>query len=107
GAQPFLTGGEEFIRNHVARESLAQGRRACVASDTMSTGRPVQEVAALPTAAVSLDKVKTMLEPDWLCQPFLRGLDVATAIRWQDGLRPTCRWSMPVRWQAPTAFASL
>jgi dihydroflavonol-4-reductase len=113
------------------------GRRAFAAGDTVSMGELVREVAALRTprarvipvpgpavlalgmlaslggtltrtaSAFNLDKVKEMLQPDWLCdsEPFLRDLQVATAIPWQEGIRHTCRWYVDARWLAPTAFA--
>ncbi len=113
------------------------GRRAFAGGDPVSMGDLMREVAALrtpraravavPGAAVRIlglvaslwdaltgtsstlnrDKVRDMLQPDWLCEsePFLRDLGVATAIRWQEGIRNTCRWYVEARWLTPTAFA--
>jgi dihydroflavonol-4-reductase len=113
------------------------GRRAFAAGDAVSMGDLVREIAALrtpraraiavPGAAVRVlglvaslwgaltgtsstlnrDKVRDMLQPDWLCEsePFLRDLGVATAIRWQEGIRNTCRWYVEARWLAAAAFA--
>jgi nucleoside-diphosphate-sugar epimerase len=115
------------------------GRRAFAAGDTVSVEELVRAVAALRTprarviavpgpavrvlgvlaslqgaltrtaSAFNLDKVKEMLQPDWLCdsEPFLRDLQVTTAIPWQEGIRHTCRWYVHARWLAPTAFAGV
>jgi nucleoside-diphosphate-sugar epimerase len=113
------------------------GRRAFASGDTVSMGDLVREVAALrtprarpvavPGAAVRLlgvaaslwgaltgttspfnrDKVRDMLQSDWLCEsePFLQDLEVAPIIRWRRGLRDTCRWYVEARWLPPAAFA--
>ena len=113
------------------------GRRAFAAGDTVSMGDLVREVARLrtprarpvavpggavrflglvaslwgaltrTTSALNRDKVRDMLQSDWLCEsePFLRDLAVAPAIRWQEGIRNTCRWYVEARWLAPAAFA--
>ncbi len=115
------------------------GRRAFAAGDTVSMGDLVREVAtlrtprarpvAVPGAAVRLlglvaslwgaltrttsalnrDKVRDMLQSDWLCdsEPFLRDLEVAPTIRWQEGIRNTCRWYVEARWLAPAAFTRI
>jgi nucleoside-diphosphate-sugar epimerase len=112
------------------------GRRAFAAGDTVSMGDLVREVAGLRTpraraiavpglavrvlglvaslwgvlagtsSTLNRDKVRDMLQPDWLCEsePFLRDLGVATAIRWQEGLRNTCRWYVEARWLSAAAF---
>jgi nucleoside-diphosphate-sugar epimerase len=113
------------------------GRRAFAAGESVSMGDLVREIARLRTPharAVSVpggivrflgliaslygmlttttspfnhDKVRDMLQPDWLCEgeSFLRDLDVTPAIRWQQGMRDTCRWYVQARWLAPTVFA--
>jgi nucleoside-diphosphate-sugar epimerase len=115
------------------------GRRAFAAGDTVSMGDLVREVAtfrtprarpvAVPagavrflglvaslwgavtrtTSAFNRDKVRDMLQSDWLCEsdPFLRDLAVAPVIRWQEGIRNTCRWYVEARWLAPAAFAGV
>jgi nucleoside-diphosphate-sugar epimerase len=113
------------------------GRRAFAAGDAVSMGDLVREVAALrtprarpvavPGAAIRLlglaaslwgaltgttspfnrDKVRDMLQPDWLCEsePFLQDLEVAPTVRWREGLRSTCRWYVEARWLPAAAFA--
>lgn len=113
------------------------GRRAFAGGDPVSMGDLIREVAALrtpraraiavPGAAVRLlgllaslwggltgtastlnrDKVRDMLQPDWLCEsePFLRDLGVATAIPWREGIRSACRWYVEARWLTRAAFA--
>jgi nucleoside-diphosphate-sugar epimerase len=112
------------------------GRRAFAAGDAVSIGDLVREVAGLRTprartvpvpglavrilglvaslwgaltgtsSTLNRDKVRDMLQPDWLCEsePFLRDLGVATAIPWQEGLRNTCRWYVEARWLSAAAF---
>jgi len=113
------------------------GRRGFAAGDPVSMGDLIREIAALRTppawtvplpgallrllgivesirAAVtcssrplSRDKVRDILQPDWLCdgEPFLRDLGVETRIGWREGIRRTCRWYVDARWLAPKAFA--
>jgi len=113
------------------------GRRGFAAGDVVSIGDLVREIAALRTpraravpvpgpvirvlgavesmrAALtgiprpfSRDKVRDMLQGDWLCDegPFLRDLRVEARIRWREGIRRTCRWYVDARWLAPQAFA--
>ena len=113
------------------------GRRGFAAGDTVSMGELVREVAALrfprarpiavPDAAVRLlglmaslrerltsttasfnrDKVREMLQADWLCdpEPFLRDLKVTPGTRWQEGIRRACRWYVEAQWLASGAFA--
>jgi nucleoside-diphosphate-sugar epimerase len=114
------------------------GRRAFAAGDTVSMGELVREIAALrspraraiavPDTAVRLlgllaslregltrtaspfnhDKVREMLQADWLCdsEPFLRDLQVTPGTRWQEGIRRACRWYLEARWLASGAFAA-
>ncbi len=115
------------------------GRRAFAAGDTVTMGELVREVAALrtprartvavPAAALRLlglvawlgegltrtaspfnrDKVREILQTDWLCEPepFLRDLQIRPTTRWQDGIRRACRWYVDARWLPSRAFASL
>jgi hypothetical protein len=57
--------------------------------------------------ALSRDKVREILQADWLCEsePFLGDLRVAPATHWQEGIRRACRWYVEARWLAPGAFA--
>jgi nucleoside-diphosphate-sugar epimerase len=115
------------------------GRRAFAAGDTVAMGELVREVAALRTPrartvavpAVALrclgliawlgegltrtaspfnrDKVREILQTDWLCEPepFLRDLQIRPTTRWQDGIRRACRWYVEARWVSPRAFTSV
>jgi nucleoside-diphosphate-sugar epimerase len=115
------------------------GRRAFAAGDTVTMGELIREVAALrtprartvavPAAAVRFlglvawlgegltrtsspfnrDKVREILQTDWLCEPepFLRDLQIQPTTRWQDGIRRACRWYVDARWLSPKAFASV
>lgn len=117
----------------VAQRPDLHGRRAFAAGDTVSMGDLVREVAALRTprarpvpvpgaalrclgllaslrgaltrtaSSFNSDKVKDMLQSDWLCEsePFLRDLAVAPVVRWREGIRNTCRWYVEARWLAP------
>ena len=110
-----------------------------VAGDTVSVGDVVREIAGLrtppartipvPRAALRLlglvesvrgtltrttrplnrDKIREMLQPDWLCdaEPFLRELGTTVAVGWREGLRRTCRWYVGARWLASRHFASV
>jgi nucleoside-diphosphate-sugar epimerase len=114
-----------------------RGRSGFAAGDTVSMGDLVREIAALRTPRArtvsvpgrairflgvvesiramvtatsrpfSRDKVRDMLQGDWLCdaEPFLRDLRVEARIRWREGIRRTCRWYVDARWLAPRAFA--
>lgn len=114
------------------------GRRGFVAAETVSTGELVREIAglrsprarpvAVPAPAVRLlglaaslrdgvtrrtsafnrDKVREILQKDWVCdpEPFLRDLQVTPTVTWRDGIRRACRWYMEARWLTPGAFAS-
>ena len=113
------------------------GRRGFVAGDTVSMGDLVREVAALRTprartigvpafavrclgrmgslregltrtaSTFNRDKVREMLQTDWLCdpEPFLRDLQVRPTIGWREGIRRACRWYVEARWLAADAFA--
>jgi nucleoside-diphosphate-sugar epimerase len=115
------------------------GRRAFAAGDTVTMGELVGAVAALRTphprtvaipaaalrvlglvawlgegltrtpAAFNRDKVKEILQADWLCEsePFLRDLAIRPTTRWQDGIRRACRWYVEARWLPPHAFAGV
>lgn len=115
------------------------GRRAFAAGDTVTMGELVREMAALRTprartiavpaaalrflglvawlgegvtrrvAPLNRDKVREMLQTDWLCEPepFLRDLQIRPTTRWQDGIRRACRWYVEARWLPPRAFASV
>jgi nucleoside-diphosphate-sugar epimerase len=121
----------------VAQRPDLHGRCAFAAGDTVSLGDLMREVATLrrPRArmvpvpatvvrllglvaslrsaltqtvpALSRDKVREILQADWLCEsePFLRDLRVAPATHWQEGIRRACRWYVEARWLAPGAFA--
>jgi dihydroflavonol-4-reductase len=115
------------------------GRRAFAAADTVTMGALVREVAALrtpcartvavPAAALRFlglvtwlgegltrttspfnrDKIREILQSDWLCEPepFLRDLQIRPTTRWQDGIRRACRWYVEAQWLPPRAFASV
>lgn len=115
------------------------GRRAFAAGDTVSMGDLGRELAALrtprarpvavPAVAVRLlallaplwevatgtsttfsrDKVRDMLQRDWLCHsaPFLDEVNVTPAVDWREGIRRTCRWYVQARWLARGAFAGV
>jgi nucleoside-diphosphate-sugar epimerase len=115
------------------------GRRAFAAGDTVTMGELIHEVAALrtprarpiavPAAALRLlglvawlgegltrtarpfnrDKVREMLQTDWLCEPepFLRDLRIRPTTRWQDGIRRACRWYVDAQWLSGRVFASV
>lgn len=53
------------------------------------------------------DKARDMLQAGSLCDAgtVLRGLRLATGIRWRAGVRPRCRRYVDARWLAPQAFA--
>jgi nucleoside-diphosphate-sugar epimerase len=121
----------------VAQRPDLHGRCVFAAGDTVSVRELIGEVATLrtprarmidvPTAVVRLlgwgasllgaltrtapalsrDKVREILQADWLCdsESFLHDLRVAPAIRWQEGIRRACRWYVQARWLAPGAFA--
>lgn len=120
-----------------ARRPDLHGRRAFAAGEVVSMGDLIREVAALrvprartiavPDAAVRLlglvaslrdgltrtasalnrDKIREMLQADWLCdpEPFLRDLQITPRVHWQDGIREACRWYVQARWLASGAFA--
>lgn len=121
----------------VVEHPKLHGRRAFAAGEAVTMRQLVDEVAglrtprarlvAVPGGAVRLlglgaslwealsstsfvlnrDKVKEMLQPDWLCdsEPLLRDLQVSPSISWREGIRNTCRWYVQERWLAPAAFA--
>jgi nucleoside-diphosphate-sugar epimerase len=123
----------------VAQRPDLHGRRVFAAGDTVTMRELMGEVATLrsprarmidvPAAAVralgwgasllgaltrsapalSRDKVREILQGDWLCESesFLRDLRVAPTIGWQEGIRRACRWYVQARWLAPAAFARL
>jgi nucleoside-diphosphate-sugar epimerase len=123
----------------VAQRPDLHGRRAFAAGEAVSMGDLVREIAALrtprartvrvPGGALRLlgllesmrgalnrstptfnrDKVREMLQADWLCddEPFRRDLQVAATTRWKDGLRRTCRWYVDAQWLAPQRFANV
>lgn len=53
------------------------------------------------------DKVRDMLEPDWLCDPapFLRDLGVSNLRAWQEGIREVCRCYVQAGWLQPNVWA--
>ena len=55
------------------------------------------------------DKVREILQADWLCEPepFLRDLQTQPTTRWQEGIRRACRWYVEARWLPPRAFAGV
>jgi nucleoside-diphosphate-sugar epimerase len=123
----------------VAQRPDLHGRCGFATGDVVSQGDLVREIARLrtpparairiPDAAVRLlgfaesarealtrkvrpfnpDKVRELLQPDWLCdgEPLRRDLGIAATIGWRDGIRQTCRWYVEAQWLAARRFADL
>jgi len=121
----------------VAERPDLHGRRVFAAGDIVSIGDLVREVAALRTprartvavpgpvvrilgllasfrgaltgtaSAFNRDKVRDMLQADWLCDSarLFSDLGVAPAIGWRRGIRDTCRWYVRERWLPSGHFA--
>ena len=123
----------------VAQRPDLHGRCGFAAGDIVSMGDLVREIAALrtppartiaiPEGAIRLlgladsvrevftrtarpfnkDKVRDLLQKDWLCdgEPFRRDLKLAAATGWKAGIRQTCRWYVQAQWLAARRFATL
>ena len=83
--------------------------QGCTAVRLLGLGASLWGALTRTTSALNRDKVRDMLQSDWLCdsEPFLQDLEVAPTIRWQEGIRNTCRWYIEARWLAPAAFARI
>jgi nucleoside-diphosphate-sugar epimerase len=128
GVAPVVAGGRRRIQL-LAAEDLARilfavaqrpdlhGRRAFArpvavpgaAVRLLGLGASLWGALTRTTSALNRDKVRDMLQSDWLCdsEPFLQDLEVAPTIRWQEGIRNMCRWYVEARWLAPAAFARI
>jgi nucleoside-diphosphate-sugar epimerase len=123
----------------VAQRPDLHGRCGFAAGDTVSMGDLVREIATLrtppartvpiPEAAVralgfaesvrgvltrtarpfNADKVRELLQSDWLCdgEPLRRELNIAAVTDWKDGIRQTCRWYVQAQWLTARRFAIL
>jgi NAD(P)-dependent dehydrogenase (short-subunit alcohol dehydrogenase family) len=69
----------------------------------------LREGFARMASTFNRDKVREILQTDWLCEtePFLRDLQIKPTTRWQDGIRRACRWYVEARWLSSRAFASV